>query len=87
MAHGQPLLNTVMGMPVFADHMTFDDFLVAPLLRLHDSAATLLLVQALAVASGVFPIHSHGGAPARAARAWASAWPRPGSSPPMCTWA
>jgi uncharacterized membrane protein len=56
MAHGQPLLNTVMGMPVFADHMTFDDFLVAPLLRLHDSAATLLLVQALAVASGVFPI-------------------------------
>ena len=58
MAHGQPLLNTVMGMPVFADHMTFDDFLVAPLLRLHDSAATLLLVQALAVASGVFPIQA-----------------------------
>jgi uncharacterized membrane protein len=58
MAHGQPLLNTVMGMPVFADHMTFDDFLVAPLLRLHDSATTLLLVQALVVASGVFPIHA-----------------------------
>ena len=58
MAHGQPLLNTVMGMPVFADHMTFDDFLVAPLLRLHDSATTLLLVQALAVASGVFPIQA-----------------------------
>jgi len=57
-AHGQPLLNTVMGMPVFADHMTFDDFLVAPLLRLHDSAATLLLVQALVVASGVFPIQA-----------------------------
>jgi uncharacterized membrane protein len=58
MAHGQPLLNTVMGMPVFADHMTFDDFLVAPLLRLHDSATTLLLVQALAVASAVFPLHA-----------------------------
>jgi hypothetical protein len=58
MAHGFPLLNTVMGMPVFADHMTFDDFLVAPLLRLHDSATTLLLVQAVAVASGVFPLHA-----------------------------
>ena len=60
MAHGLPLLNTVMGMPVFADHMTFDDFLVAPLLRLHDSATTLLFVQALAVASGVFPLHALG---------------------------
>src|SRR5438477_2827675 len=57
-AHGRPLLNTVMGMPVLADHMTFDDFLVAPLLRLHDSAATLLLVQAVAVASAVFPIQA-----------------------------
>jgi uncharacterized membrane protein len=58
MAHGQPLLNTVMGMPVFADHMTFDDFLVAPLLRLHDSATTLLLVQALVVSSAVFPVQA-----------------------------
>src|SRR4029079_9910705 len=57
-AHGQPLLNTVMGMPVFADHLTFDDFVVPPLLRLHDAAATLLLVQALVVASGVFPIQA-----------------------------
>jgi uncharacterized membrane protein len=56
-AHGWPLLNTVMGMPVFADHMTFDDFLVAPLLRVHDSAATLLFVQAVAVASAVFPLY------------------------------
>jgi hypothetical protein len=47
-----------MGMPVFADHMTFDDFLVAPLLRVHDSATTLLLVQALAVASACSPIHA-----------------------------
>ena len=58
MAHGLPLLNTVMGMPVFADHMTFDDFLIALLLRLHDSATTLLAVQAVAVASGVFPVHT-----------------------------
>jgi uncharacterized membrane protein len=77
MAHGQPLLNTVMGMPVFADHMTFDDFLVAPLLRLHDSATTLLLVQALAVASGVFPIQAM--AARRLGRPWlglglAAAW-------------
>jgi len=57
-AHGRPLLNTVMGMPVLADHMTFDDFLVAPLLRLHDSAVTLLLVQAMAVASAVFPLQA-----------------------------
>jgi uncharacterized membrane protein len=57
MAHGWPLVNTVMGMPVFADHMTFDDFLVAPLLHLHDSAATLLFVQAVAVSSAVFPLH------------------------------
>jgi uncharacterized membrane protein len=58
MAHGQPLFNTVIGMPPFADHLTLDDFLMAPLLRLHDSAATLLLVQALAVASAVFPLHA-----------------------------
>jgi uncharacterized membrane protein len=58
MAHGQPLLNTVIGMPPFADHLTLDDFLMAPLLRLHDSAVTLLFVQAVAVASAVFPIHA-----------------------------
>jgi uncharacterized membrane protein len=58
MAHGQPLLNTVIGMPPFADHLTLDDFLMAPLLRLYDSATTLLAVQALAVASAVFPIQA-----------------------------
>ena len=58
MAHGQPLLNTVIGMPPFADHLTLDDFLMAPLLRLHDSATTLLAVQAVAVASAVFPIQA-----------------------------
>lgn len=55
-AHGLPPQNTVMGMHALADHMELLDYLVAPLLRLHDSAATLLLVQSLAVASGVFPL-------------------------------
>jgi uncharacterized membrane protein len=32
------------------------DYVIAPLLRIHDSAATLLLAQALAVASAVFPL-------------------------------
>jgi len=56
-AHGQPLMNTVMGMHVLADHMTFVDWLFAPLLRLHDDAVTLLLVQAVGVASAVFPLY------------------------------
>ena len=59
-AHGQPLMNTVMGMHVLADHMTFVDWLFAPLVRLHDDADTLLLVQAVAVASAVFPLHGLG---------------------------
>jgi uncharacterized membrane protein len=59
-AHGLVPYNTVMGMHSLADHMTFVDFLVAPLMRLHDSATTLLLVQATAVASAVFPLFGLG---------------------------
>lgn len=55
-AHGYVPFNTVMGMHMLADHMTFLDFLVAPLFLVHAGAETLLLVQALGVASGVFPI-------------------------------
>ena len=55
-AHGLPPLNTVMGMHALADHMELLDYAVAPLLRIHDGAETLLLVQALAVASAVFPL-------------------------------
>jgi uncharacterized membrane protein len=55
-AHGLAPLNTVMGMHALADHMELLDYAVAPLLRLHDSATTLLLVQALAVASAVWPL-------------------------------
>ncbi|HET8647134.1 MAG TPA: DUF2079 domain-containing protein, partial [Vicinamibacteria bacterium] len=55
-AHGLPPLNTVMGMHALADHMELLDWVVAPLLRIHDSPATLLLVQAVALASAVFPL-------------------------------
>ena len=55
-AHGLPPLNTVMGMHALADHMELLDYVIAPLLRLHDGATTLLLAQALAVASAVFPL-------------------------------
>ena len=55
-AHGLPPLNTVMGMHALADHMELLDFVIAPLLRLHDGAEMLLLAQALAVASAVFPL-------------------------------
>ena len=55
-AHGRPPLNTVMGMHALADHMELLDYVVAPLLRIHDSPATLLLVQAVATASAVFPL-------------------------------
>jgi uncharacterized membrane protein len=55
-AHGLPPLNTVMGMHALADHMELIDWAVAPLLRLHDSPATLLFVQAVALASAVFPL-------------------------------
>src|SRR4029453_7535452 len=50
-AHGLPPVNTVMGMHALADHMELIDWVVAPLLRVHDSPATLLFVQALALAS------------------------------------
>jgi uncharacterized membrane protein len=55
-AHGLPPQNTVMGMHALADHMELLDYLVAPLLHVHDGPETLLFVQALAVASAVFPL-------------------------------
>lgn len=76
-AHGLPPLNTVMGMHALADHMEWLDYLVAPLLRLHDGPETLLLVQALAVASAVFPLGWMGARvleSSRAGLALAAAW-------------
>jgi uncharacterized membrane protein len=55
-AHGLAPMNTVMGMHALADHMELVDYPVAILLRLHEGPETLLLVQALVVASGVFPL-------------------------------
>src|SRR5688500_8960376 len=55
-AHGLPPQNTVMGMHALADHMELLDYLVAPLLLVHDGPETLLFVQALAIASAVFPL-------------------------------
>jgi uncharacterized membrane protein len=55
-AHGLPPLNTVMGMHALADHMELLDYAIAPLLRLHGGPETLLAVQALALASAVFPL-------------------------------
>jgi uncharacterized membrane protein len=55
-AHRLPPQNTVMGMHALADHMELLDYLVAPLLLVHDGPETLLFVQALAVASAVFPL-------------------------------
>jgi uncharacterized membrane protein len=60
LAHGKVPFNTVMGMHMLADHMTFIDLLVAPLFRLHGGPETLLFVQALGVASGVFPLYALG---------------------------
>jgi uncharacterized membrane protein len=60
LAHGLVPFNTVMGMHMLADHMTFIDFLVAPLFHLHLGPVTLLLVQALGVASAVFPLFALG---------------------------
>ena len=45
-----------MGMHALADHMELIDWAVAPLLRLHEGPATLLFVQASALASAVFPL-------------------------------
>jgi len=76
-AHGLPPLNTVMGMHALADHMEWLDFLIAPLLRVHDGAETLLLAQALAVASAVFPLGWMGArvlGSSRAGLALATAW-------------
>jgi len=76
-AHGLPPLNTVMGMHALADHMELLDYVVAPLLRVHDGAETLLLAQALAVASAVFPLGWLGARvleSSRAGLALAAAW-------------
>jgi uncharacterized membrane protein len=55
-AHGLPPMNTVMGMHALADHMELLDWAVAPLLRVYEGPETLLLVQAVALASAVFPL-------------------------------
>src|SRR5688500_4973442 len=55
-AHGLPTGNTVMGMHALADHMELLDYVIALLLRLHSGPETLLLVQAVAAASAVFPL-------------------------------
>jgi uncharacterized membrane protein len=59
-AHGLRPENTLLGMHALGDHMLFAEFIVAPLLRLHDGAETLLLVQSVAVASAVFPLYAMG---------------------------
>jgi uncharacterized membrane protein len=60
-AHGYVPFNTIMGMHMLADHMTFIDFLIAPLLLLRGGGAeTLLLVQAVGVASAAFPLFGLG---------------------------
>ena len=87
MAHGQPLLNTVIGMPPFADHLTLDDFLdgaAAAPPRLRGDAA--LRAGGGRRLRGV-PHPRPDRAPPRDGRAWARAWPRPGCSPPTSTWA
>src|SRR5688500_18481743 len=76
-AQGLPPLNPVMGMHALADHMELLDYVIAPLLSIHDGAETLLLVQALAVASAVFPLGWMGARlleSSRAGLALAAAW-------------
>jgi uncharacterized membrane protein len=76
-AHGLAPRNTVMGMHALADHMELLDYVIAPFLRLHDGPETLLLAQALAVASAVFPLGWMGAQvleSSRAGLALAAAW-------------
>jgi uncharacterized membrane protein len=56
-AHGLPAYNTLLGMHALGDHMLLVEFLLAQLLHWHEGPETLLMVQALAVASGVFPLY------------------------------
>jgi uncharacterized membrane protein len=56
-AHGLLPFNTVFDMHALGDHMIFGEFLFARMLRLYDGPETLLFVQAVAVASGVFPLY------------------------------
>ena len=60
LAHGYVPFNTVMGMHMLADHAYFVDFLVAPLVRFGKTAEVLLFVQAVIVASAVFPLFALG---------------------------
>jgi uncharacterized membrane protein len=55
-AFGHVPYNTIMDMHMLADHLTFVDFLVAPLLHVHRGPETLLFVQSLVVASAAFPL-------------------------------
>jgi uncharacterized membrane protein len=60
LSQGLAPFNTVMGMHMLADHMDWIDVLIAPLLRVAPGPETLLLVQALVVASAVFPLAALG---------------------------
>jgi uncharacterized membrane protein len=60
LSQGLVPFNTVMGMHMLADHMDWIDLLIAPLLRIAPGPETLLFVQALVVASAVFPLAALG---------------------------
>jgi len=60
LSQGLAPFNTVMGMHMLADHMDWIDVLIAPLLRVAPGPETLLFVQALVVASAVFPLAALG---------------------------
>jgi uncharacterized membrane protein len=60
LSQGLVPFNTVMGMHMLADHMDWIDLLIAPLLRVAPGPEALLFVQALVVASAVFPLAALG---------------------------
>lgn len=55
-SRGLPPRNTVMDLHALGDHMELLDYPLALLLRVHEGPETLLLVQAVALASAVFPL-------------------------------
>ncbi len=56
MSHGKPLFNTVRGIHIFADHITFINYIVVPFYWLWDDVRILLILQSAVIASAAIPV-------------------------------
>lgn len=56
-SRGLPPVSSFMGFPILGDHAALVLYLIAPLYWVHAGPATLFALQAVALASGAYPVH------------------------------